>query len=155
MTHLAISMFGDPEITNFGMWLFLSVGAVALFVVFIPTVTWLDLRRKEREAFYKAETFRRLAEASGDSAKAALELLREEGRIKAVKTREGIKIGGVINVGVGLSLVIFLHALLGPHGPDNGSAGPVYLCGLIPGFIGIAMLVYVYFLAAPVDGGRG
>jgi hypothetical protein len=27
----------------------------------------------------------------------------------------------------------------------------VALCGLIPGFIGLAMLVYVYFLAAPIE----
>jgi hypothetical protein len=36
----------------------------------------MDSRRKEREAFYKAETFRRVAEASGEGAKAALEMLR-------------------------------------------------------------------------------
>ncbi len=42
-----------------GLWLFLSVGAVSLFVVFIPLVSWIDSRRKEREAFYKADTMRR------------------------------------------------------------------------------------------------
>ena len=73
MTHLAISMFGDPEMSNFGKWLFLSVGAVALFVVFIPTMHWLDTRRKEREAYYKSETIRRLAESSGEGAKVAVE----------------------------------------------------------------------------------
>jgi hypothetical protein len=29
--------------------------------------------------------------------------------------------------------------------------GGVYLCGLIPGLIGAALLVYVYFLAGPVE----
>jgi len=28
---------------------------------------------------------------------------------------------------------------------------PVYLCGLIPGLIGVAMLVYALFLAPPVE----
>ena len=32
-----------------------------------------------------------------------------------------------------------------------GGPGPVYLCGLIPGLVGVAMLVYVYVLAAPVE----
>ena len=53
MTHLVLGIFDDP--VN-GLWAFLSIGAVALFVVFIPTVTWIDKQHKEREAFYKAET---------------------------------------------------------------------------------------------------
>ncbi|MGO9433610.1 MAG: hypothetical protein ACLPH3_08310 [Terracidiphilus sp.] len=148
MTHLAISMFGDPEMSNFGMWLFLSVGAVALFCVFIPLVTWLDSRRKEREAYYKSENIRRLAEAPGDAAKTALELLREEDRLKRLKMLEGLKIGGLINVGVGVGLIIFLRSLLG------GGHGSPFLCGLIPAMCGVGMLVYAFFMAAPVEGPR-
>ena len=59
-------------------------------------VTWIDSQRKEREAFYRAETFRRMAEAPGDGAKAAVEILREEERIKQIKVREGLKMAGVI-----------------------------------------------------------
>jgi hypothetical protein len=33
--------------------------------------------------------------------------------------------------------------------------GDRYLVGLIPGLVGLAMLVYVFFLAAPVDGQGG
>jgi hypothetical protein len=125
---------------------------VALFMVFIPLVTWIESHRKEREAFYKAETFRRMVEASGEGAKAAVELVREEDRLKRIKVREGMKIGGVINIGVGLGLVIFLGALFRGGGSINtGGPGPVYLCGLIPAFVGVAMLVYVYLLATPVE----
>ena len=63
MLHLILSNFGGDELfanPNFGMWMFLSIGAVALFAVFIPLVTWIGSRQKEREAFYRAETFRRL-----------------------------------------------------------------------------------------------
>jgi DNA integrity scanning protein DisA with diadenylate cyclase activity len=121
--------------------MFLSVGAVALFVVFIPTVTFLDSRRKEREAFYKADTFRRMAEASGEGAKAAVELLREEERIKARKSLEGMKIGGLVTLAVGVALVILLWS---QH--DRS-----YLVGLIPGLIGAALLSYALFLAPPVE----
>ena len=143
MAHLGLMMLGDDP--GFGLWMFLSIGAVALFAVFIPLVSWIDSRRKEREAFYKAETLRRLSESSSDGAKMALEMLREEGRREDRKRREGLKIGGVINIGVGVGLVIFLRVLIG-----GGHDSP-YLCGLIPGLIGVAMLIYVYFLAAPVD----
>jgi hypothetical protein len=143
MAQLALMMFGNDP--GFGLWMFLSIGAVALFAVFIPLVSWIDSRRKEREAFYKAETLRRLSESSSDGAKMALEMLRDEGRREEIKKREGLKIGGLINLGVGVALVIFLRVLIG-----GGQESP-YLCGLIPGFIGIAMLVYVYFMAAPVE----
>ncbi len=128
MTHLAYQILfslGDSYWPN-GLWLFLSVGAIALFGIFIPTVTWIDSRRKEREAFYKAETFRRMAESSGEGAKAAVEMLREEERIKQVKVREGLKIAGLINVATGLALTIFLHGLTPAGGfclplrPDPG-----------------------------------
>jgi hypothetical protein len=145
MTNLAVFLHGDEIFTNpaFGLWMFLSIGAVSLFVVFIPLVSWIDSRRKEREAFYKADTFRRVAESSSEGAKAALEMLQEEGRQVRIKTREGMKIGGVINLAVGVALLIFLHALI--------AGEQVYLCGLIPAFIGVAMLVYVFFLAPPVE----
>lgn len=145
MTNLAFMLFnGILDMPGgIGLWMFLSIGAVSLFVVFIPTLHWIDSRRKEREAFYKAETLRRITESSADGAKAAAEMLREEARREAIKTREGVKIGGLINIGVGLGLIIFLRALLGQHS--------AYLCGLIPGLIGVAMLIYVYFLAGPFE----
>jgi hypothetical protein len=143
MTHLVLQfIFGSEDVfQSYGLWLFLSVGAVALFGIFLPLTIWMDHRRKEREAFYKAETIRRIAEAPGEGGNAAVQLLREQERIASIKVREGLKIGGIINVGVGIGVTIFLRALL--HGQ------PVFLCGLIPALIGAAMLVYVYVLAEP------
>jgi hypothetical protein len=148
MTHLVLHYFNSSDNAVFGsmgLWLFLSIGAVCLFVVFIPLVTWIENRRKEREAFYKADTIRRLAESSGEGAKAAIELMREQDRLTRIKMIEGVKIGGIINLGVGIGLVIFLRTLLG------AGQGSPFLCGLIPGFIGIGMLTYAFFLAGPVD----
>jgi Domain of unknown function (DUF6249) len=143
MAHLVLQyLFGSEDfLMANGMWIFLAVGAVALFGIFLPTATWMDHRHKEREAFYKAETIRRVAEAPGQGGNAAVELMREQARMASLKTREGMKIGGIINIGVGLGVTIFLYALL--HG------SPVFLCGLIPALIGAAMLVYVYILAEP------
>ena len=142
MTHLVTSLFGAPDMGGIGLWLFLSVASVAMFVVFIPLITYLGSRQKEREAFYKAETIRRVAEASSDGAKATIDLLREQNRMILIRMREGFKIGGVICLGGGSGLIAFLTRL-------GGST--VALCGLIPGIIGVAMLVYVYLLAAPIE----
>jgi len=50
--------------TIFGLWMFLSIGAISVGI-FIPLVTFFVSRRKERQAFYRAETLRRIAEAPG------------------------------------------------------------------------------------------
>jgi hypothetical protein len=132
---------GKEEIMNLELFIPI-VGSVMVFT-FLSISVWVNGQRKEREAYYRAETFRRMAEASGEGAKAAVELLREEERIKAGKTREGLKIGGLVNLAVGVGLMIFLRALIGDE--------PVYLVGLIPGLIGVALLVYALFLAPPVE----
>jgi len=117
------------------------VAIVSPFIMVIFAI-WFGTRKKEREAFYKAETLRRITESSGEGAKAAIELLKEEDRLKRIKDREGMKVGGLVTLGVGVGLVIFLWAMVGPK---------VALCGLIPGLVGVALLVYVFFLAGPVE----
>ena len=120
------------------------VGCVMVFI-FLSISVWVDSQRKEREAFYKAETLRRITESSGEGAKAAIELLREEERLKRIKAREGMKIGGLICVAVGVAMVIFLKAMTATD------PGAPYLVGLIPGLIGVALLSYVFFMAGPVE----
>lgn len=142
MTDLAMFLFEGMN-PAFGLFAFLSIGAVALFAVFLPVTTWLESRRKEREAYYRAETVRRLVESSGEGAKTAVELIREQDRIERVKKHEGLKIGGLVNIAVGVGLLIFLRMLI----PTEA----VYLCGLIPVLIGVALLVYVLFMAKPVE----
>lgn len=119
------------------------VGAIALFGIFLPVAVWTGHRKEEREAFYRAETLRRLAEASGDGAKAAIEMLREDEKLKEIKRREGMKVGGLVTLGVGVALALFLHFVAGEPGVD--------MVGLIPGLVGVALLVYVYFMAAPIE----
>ena len=139
MTQLIAAVFDIPNIPGAGLWLFLSVGAIALFGIFLPVTTWIESRRKERDSFYRAETVRRLTEASSDGARAAVELIREQDRLERAKRFEGMKVGGLINLGIGLALIVFLHMLI-PY-------QAVFMCGLIPSAIGAALLLYVFFLA--------
>jgi hypothetical protein len=118
------------------------VAIVSTFTMIIFSI-WFGSRKKEREAYSKAETLRRITESSGEGAKAAIDLLREEEHLKRIKAREGLKIGGLVNLAVGIALIIFLRMLVHDE--------PVYLCGLIPGLIGVALLVYVFFMAGPVE----
>jgi hypothetical protein len=124
------------EIT--ALFLFLSTGSVALFS-FIAVASWAGSRQAERKAFYKSEVLKKIAESEGAGAAAALEIMREEKRAWAERFRAGTMLSGLIVVGVGLALLVFLKALV--------TSEPVYLCGLIPLFIGIALVGYSQFLA--------
>jgi hypothetical protein len=134
-----LAMLDDPQM----IVILIPIVAIVATFTFVTVVHWVDSQRKEREAFYKADTLRRVTEASGEGAKAAIELMREDERLKQSKTREGMKIAGLVNIGVGIGVLIFLHALL--------VGTPIYLCGLIPGFIGMGFLLYVYVLAVPIE----
>jgi hypothetical protein len=119
------------------------VAIILIVFAFVSVLHWIDSQRKERDAFYKAETVRRVTEASGEGAQAALELMKADERLKRLKAREGLKIGGLINIGVGVGVMIFLHELL------PGTA--IYLSGSIPALIGVGFIAYVYVLAAPIE----
>ena len=123
-----------PEVPVF---LFLAIGAIALFT-FLSVATYTGTRAAEREAYYKAEMMKKIAETGGDR-NPALEYLREQERIKAAKRLGGYKLGGLINTGVGVGLMIFLKALI--------SDAPIYLCGTIMVFVGLALLAYAFWLA--------
>jgi len=57
-----------------------------------------------------------------------------------------MKVGGLINIGLGIALLFFLYSLGGPGSP--------YLCGLIFLFIGLALLAYALFMAPRPDRGN-
>ena len=133
------AMLDNPQMFAF----LIPIVAIVGGLTFAAVVHWLDTQRKEREAYYKAETLRRVTEASGEGAKAAVELMQRDDRVKRLRVREGMKISGLVNLGAGLGVMIFLHELL------KGTA--IYLCGMIPALIGVGFLVYVYLLAAPVE----
>ena len=65
-----------------------------------------------------------------------LAVMREDERRSARRTREGLKLAGLICGGVGAGLFVFLQAIV----PDM----PVYLAGLIPLLVGVALLAYAF-----------
>lgn len=117
----------SPDVMVF---VFLAVSAVALFS-FLAVNSWSDARRKERESYYKNDMLKKLADAQGPGANSALEIMREEARLSTIRMRQGLQIGGLVTGAVGLALLIFLRGLVREE--------PVFLCGLIPLFIGLAL----------------
>jgi len=114
---------------------FLSVGAIALFS-FLAVATWSDNRRREREAFYKSDTLKKLSEVSAETANL---LLREDERLTRRRQRESARLGGLVTVATGVGLAVFLWGIV----PERR----VYLLGLIPLLVGLALLAYARWLA--------
>jgi len=114
------------------------IGSIALFS-FLSVAVWSDSRRKERQEYYRSETLKKIAESSGEGAKAAIELLREQNKNITRRRFEGMKLGGLITAVVGIGVMALLRGLVHDE--------PVYLAGLIPLLVGFALLVYTYCLA--------
>jgi hypothetical protein len=118
--------------------LFLSIAAISLFS-FVAVAVWLENRRKERVAYYRSETLKKLTETAGPGSKAPIEYMREEEQISARHRREGIRLGSLITGAVGIGLMICLRGI--------AHEKSVYLVGLIPLLVGVALFVYAEFLA--------
>jgi hypothetical protein len=134
-------MEGMDSIAHLGVFLVPIVGSIALFS-FLAVASWSDARRKEREAYYRSDALKKIAESSSEGAKSAVEYLREQEVIASRKRIEGMKVGGLITAAVGVGTMFFLHAVA--H--DPGDEG-VYLLGVIPLLIGVALMVYAFVLA--------
>jgi hypothetical protein len=91
---------------------------------------------KEREAFYRSETLKKLAESQGPGAEAMLQYFREEERKSARRLRGALRLAGMVTAAVGIGALVLLYGIV----PDM----PVYLAGLIPILIGVALLAYSY-----------
>ena len=129
--------FARPEVMVF---VFLAVGAIALYS-YLSVHSFVNGRRKEREAYYKNETMRRLTENQGAGADAAIALMREEDRLQTLRRLEGLKLGGLVTTAVGIGVMIFL----GIATDENHLIGVAI--GIIPLVVGLALLLYAYRLA--------
>jgi Domain of unknown function (DUF6249) len=117
------------------LWEFLSIGAVGLFS-FLAIASWSESRRREREAYYRSESIRKLAEAPPEIAASAFAFLHEQEGNDRQRVRAQIKMGGLVTCGVGIGMMVFLSALI--------REAPIYLSGLIPLLIGAALLAWSY-----------
>lgn len=127
-----------------GVFVFLSVATVSFFS-FVAIVVWSAQRRRERVAYYHSETVKKIAESQSGVGSAAIEFMRESERIGLRRRQEGHKLGGLVTIAVGVSMMIFMWAV------DRQDPEPGYLFGLIPLFVGLALLAYAYFLGPKAE----
>jgi preprotein translocase subunit YajC len=119
--------------------LLLPIVTIVAVFTFVTVASWAENRRKERESYYREETYRKIVEHGGDSGDRILRLIRDEEAALARKRIEGMKLGGLITTVVGVGIMIFLRVLIGDEA--------VYLVGLIPTLVGVVLLIYSFFMA--------
>jgi hypothetical protein len=114
------------------------VGTVATFG-FFGVASWVNARRREREAFYRSEVLKKLADAGPEGSSAALEMFREQQRAAVRNRLESQRLAGLILAAVGLGLMPLLKGVASHEG--------VWTVGLIPALVGTVLLIYSYVLA--------
>jgi hypothetical protein len=113
--------------------------------VIVSIAIWTDARRKEREQLYRSELLKKLAEGPGAAAEQVLAVLREEDARKQRRVRDGLMLAGLILVMLAVGAVIAgITAVV--HGSDHPREESLWVLGLIPLMIGIALLIHAKFV---------
>lgn len=110
-------------------------------ITFVTIVIWVSERTKQRQAHYESENIRKLIESGG--AEAATLFLAERQKARAIETRNGMRLGGIVTIAVGFALMVFFHQMFG--------GAPLYLVGLIPMAVGVALLAFTELVSRPGD----
>lgn len=120
-----------------------TVAMIVVAVIYLGLFCWLAVvgwarhRRLEREAFYRHETEKKLLEMGEAGARQILRLRNEEERLRWLRRREGLKLGGMITTALGLGILIGFQFV---DTGDSSFAG----AGGFPLIIGAALLLYAY-----------
>lgn len=72
--------------------------------------------------------------------------LYSDPNVAAERRRQGLMIGGIVTLFAGVAVAIFLNGVTGGH---NGSDEQVWMVGLIPAAVGVALLLSS-FLIRPI-----
>jgi hypothetical protein len=130
-------------ITQVAAMLVPIVGSIALFG-FLAVATWVDSRRKEREAFFRHDLLKKIAENPGAHSEQVMQLLRQEEADRLERLRNGLRLGGWVSFAAGMGVSLLLSQLVRVSG--------LWAVGAIPMLIGVALLFHAFSMghrAAP------
>ena len=112
-------------------------------IIWLGFVIWAGTKRREREAFYRSELLKKIIDSPSGSTQSVLEMVREEEREAQIRRREGLKLAGLILIAAGIGLGALLALL--------SRQEPAWIVGLLPALVGIAMFIYVHFMAPKIE----
>jgi hypothetical protein len=138
-------MTSDQIGVAFGM--LVAIVAVGGAFGFVSVVVYSENRRKEREAFYRAEVYKRLLEQTAGGADQLRALILVEEAARARQLRDGLLIAGLLAMAVGAAMLMLQR---------GGGDWVLWRIGWIPLFAGIAMMIFVALTSSRTKAeGRG
>ena len=108
------------------------VGSIALFG-FLSIASWADARRREREAFFRHELLKKVADSPGGQQVVAL--MRQEEADRIERRRQAIQLAGWVTLGAGIGVGVLLSQLV------RVVAG-LWAVGAIPALVGAALVLH-------------
>src|SRR5262249_3963520 len=115
------------------LFFFLASGAVAL-AAFGSVTSWVVARSRERESHERFALLRLLAERPVESARLAIDELRNHELRADERRHSDQRLGGFVTIGVGIGLSLMLLA-------TSGACGGAWGVGMIPLLLGVALLL--------------
>ena len=112
-------------------------------IIWLGFVIWAGAKQKEREAFYRNELLKKVIDSPGGSTQSVMEMVRQQERDARIRRREGLKLGGLILIAAGIGLT----ALLAMFERNE----PAWAVGILPTLIGIAIFLYIRFMAPDIE----
>lgn len=115
-------------------------------IAMIVLIVYFEEKRKAKQALYRNELLKKIADSQGDAADKIMEMIRQEELDIKIRRREGIKLGGLITAAAGLGAMALLFMLV--------PAQPVWITGVVPLLIGLALFIYAQVLSPRPDQSR-
>ena len=112
-------------------------------IAMIVLIVYFEEKRKAKQALYRNELLKKIADSQGDAADKIMEMIRQEELDIKIRRREGIKLGGLITAAAGLGAMALLFMLV--------PAQPVWIAGVVPLLIGLALFIYAQVLSPRPD----
>lgn len=111
------------------MILLIPIIAIVATFTFVGSIAWAKHRRSERQAYYRHELIKKMAEkAEGEDQLVAF--MREETRIRQANRRQGLMVGGLVTLAIGIGFMVGFRWI------DD----EVFMIGAVPTAIGLAMI---------------
>ena len=102
---------------------------------FLAVSVWVSSQRDQREMKYRYELYQRMVEHPGPVADEVRALLERDAERRQAAEIADKRFGGFVVLAVGIGLGTALYFL------EPGK--PVYLLGLVPGLVGVVLLIGV------------
>ncbi len=112
------------------MSMLIPIVAIVATFTFVGVLVWAKYRRSERESYYRHELVKQMAEKAADEDR-LLAFLREKHDIRQANRRQGLLLGGLITMAIGIGFLIGFRWL-----DDELS-----MVGAVPIAIGLALVV--------------